>query len=275
MKGIHWLLAILALFGQDDTAETTAPAVPELVRVLAIEARQVDGAPRHLDASLSGLGELLEKVPGNHFTEKGYFELEAHFGQEAVADLGGGYAFNFIASELTELGEIEFECHIDLTKDDRTVEALRVTGKAVRGQGAVFRGLTLPDGELVVVMSIAREEEESGRGGSGGSGQERGGAQGGGAGSPSEDGSGDGETKAPEERPSPVPELQSRQLQVESEPLDETTEGGATVAVGDGSPPPDMAAIEGILRALEEQDMAEQKNVRGRRFDVKMKGDWW
>lgn len=272
MRGMHLLLAMLTLLGQDDTTET---ASPETVRVLAIEARQVDGAPRHLDASLSGLGELLEKVPGNQFTEKSYIELEAHFGQETVADLGGGYAFGFTASDVTELGEIEFACHIDLTEGDRTVEALRVTGKAVRGQGAVFRGLTLPQGELVVVMSIARADDPPGRGGSGGSGQERGGAEGGGAGSPGEEGAGDGDTKAPEERPSPLPELPSRQLQVEAEPLGETTERGGTVGVGDAAPPPDMAAIEGILRALEEQDMAEQKNARGRRFEVKMRGDWW
>ena len=29
------------------------------------------------------------------------------------------------------------------------------------------------------------------------------------------------------------------------------------------------------VRALEEQDMAEQKDARSRRYDVVMKGDWW
>ncbi len=275
MKGAHWILALLALFGQDDTVETTTPTTPEVVRVLAIQARTVEGAPRHLDASLEEVRALLEKVPGNHFTEAGYFELEAQYGQDAVADLGGGYAFSFRPSEMTELGEILFECHIDLKEGDETLEALRVTGKAARGHGAVFRGLKLPDGELVVVMSIAKEEEDAGRGGGGGRGQEGGGAGDGGAGSPGADGTSDGKTMAPEEEPSSVPELQSRERQIEPEPSEETAEGGQKVAVGNGAIPPDRATIEGILRALEAQDMAEQKNARGRRFDVKMKGDWW
>lgn len=275
MKGVHWVLALLALFGQDESVKTTTPTTPEVVRVLAIQARTVEGAPRYLDASLEVVRELLEKVPGNQFTEMGFFELEAHYGRDAVADLGGSYTLSFQPSELTELDEILFECHIDLTEGGRTVEALRVTGKAARGQGAVFRGLTLPEGELVVVMSIAKEEEESGRGGSGGSGQEQGGAGDGGASAPGEDGAGDGETNAPEEEPSTVPELQSRQLQIEAEPSEDSPEGGQTVAAGDGGVPPDRVTVEGILRALEEQDMAEQKSARGRRFDVVMKGDWW
>jgi hypothetical protein len=275
MKGVHWVLALLALFGQDESVKTTTPTTPEVVRVLAIQARTVEGAPRYLDASLEVVRELLEKVPGNQFTEMGFFELEAHYGRDAVADLGGGYTLSFQPSELTELDEILFECHIDLTEGGRTVEALRVTGKAARGQGAVFRGLTLPEGELVVVMSLAQAEDESGRGGSGGSGQEQGGAGDGGASAPGEDGAGDGETNAPEEEPSTVPELQSRQLQIEAEPSEDSPEGGQTVAAGDGGVPPDRVTVEGILRALEEQDMAEQKSARGRRFDVVMKGDWW
>jgi hypothetical protein len=275
MSGAFWIWALLALLGQEAPVETTTPSYPEVVRVLAIEARHVEGGTRYVDPSLDEVRELLESVPGNQFTEKGFFELEAHYGQEVEADLGGGYTLRFRPSELTELGGVVFECHIDLAEGARTVEALGVTGKATRGQGAVFRGLTLPEGELVVVLSIAKEEEEPGRRGSGGSGPESGGAAGGGAGSPGQVGAGDGAPENSDEESGLVPELQSRELAVEPEPLDETKESGQVHMDGQGSPPPDMATVEGILRALEEQDMAEQKSARGRRFDVVMKGDWW
>lgn len=267
------LFTFLSLLGQA-TEETATVPKSEVVRVLAIRVEDVAGAARHVEPSLEGVQEILAKVPGNRFTEMGFHEFDAPYGEDTGVELGEGYAFAIKPTELTEQGEIVFECHIDLTDGDGTVEALRVSGQAVRGQGAAFRGLRLIAGEMMVIMSIAKADEASDQGSSGGSGQSsQGGEGGGGKGEQGEDGAGDGQME--EEVEPVVPVLESRaeeKVKEESAPPSE----GIVVEEREATPlSPDKATIEGILRALEEQDMAEQKNARSRRYDIVMQGDWW
>lgn len=267
------LFSLLTMIAQaPEEADTAAEA--EVVRVLAIHVRDIPEASRHVDPSLASLQELLTKVPGNHFTEIGFHELEVPYGGEGRVDLGEGYGFTIRLSELTEQEEILFECHIDLTEGDGTVEALRVSGKAIRGQGAAFRGLSLDEGEMMVVMSIAQAEDDAGNAGSGGGGQRGEGGEGDGSrGEPGENGVGDGRTEEKEVEPV-VPVVPSPPK--ENEDDDASPAEGFAVERGEGQPrSPDQATIEGILRALEEQDMAEQKNARSRRYDIIMRGDWW
>lgn len=269
-RALLWM-GLIVLIGQ---APVEPPELPEAetVRVLAIQVREVTGGTRHVDPSLEPMQELLAKVPGNHFSELGFHEVEAPYGQDARVELGEGYSFTIRPTELTEDSEIVFECIIDLTERDSTVEALRVQGKAIRGEGAAFRGLALKEGEMMVIMSIAKAEEDSRGGGRGESGQDSEGAGDGGTGESGQDGAGDGFQR--EERdPSPlVPVLESRA----PEPDPPAPPEGAVAVAGENAPAPaDRATIEGILRALEEQDMAEQKNARSRRYDVVFKGDWW
>lgn len=251
-------MGLIVLIGQ---APVEPPELPEAetVHVLAIQVREVTGGTRHVDPSLESLQELLTKVPGNHFSEIGFHEVEAPYGQDARVELGEGYTFTIRPTELTEDSEIVFECIIDLTERDSTVEALRVQGKAIRGEGAAFRGLALKEGEMMVIMSIAKAEEDSRGGGRGESGQDR-------------EGAGDGFQKEERDPSPPVPVLESRA----PEPDRPAPPEGAVAVAGENAPAPaDRATIEGILRALEEQDMAEQKNARSRRYDVVFKGDWW
>lgn len=269
------LFALMSLLGQAPEESATTPAA-EVVRVLAIQVREVAGATRHVDPSLEGIQELLAKVPGNHFTEIGFHEFDAPYGEDTRVDLGEGYAFAIQPMELTEQGEIVFECHIDLTDANGTVEALRVSGQAIRGQGAAFRGLTLAEGEMMVVMSIAKAEDDSSGGGSGGSGQSTEGGEGGaGKGEPGKDGAGDGQFEEEKEVEPVLPVLETRE-EVDEQEVSAPPSEGIVVENVEGTPlSPDKATIEGILRALEEQDMAEQKDARSRRYDVVMKGDWW
>lgn len=267
------LLSLLALLGQAP-AETTVPSTPEVVRVLAVQVRQVDGAARLVAPSLEPIRALLEKVPGNLFTEIGFHELQAPYGEESRVELGEGYAFSIRPVELTDLGEIVFECHIDLTDAQGTVEALRATGKATRGQGAAFRGLLLNEGEMLVIVNLAQAEEDSENGGHGDQPHE-GTGEGGDTGEPGADGAGGGPQEAPEPEASPVPMLPSRAPK-EEEAAPAAPTAGVSLDREDAVPPsPDRATIEGILRALEEQDMEEQKSARNRRYDVVIKGDWW
>jgi hypothetical protein len=268
------LFAVLSIFGQAPEENATQPEA-EVVRVLAVQVRDIAGASPHVDPSLESIQALLEKVPGNHFTELGFHEFDAPYGEDTSVDLGEGYAFAIRPTELNERGGIVFECHIDSTDADATVEALRVSGQAIRGQGAAFRGLRLAEGELLVIMSIAKAEDESSGGTSKGSGPSSEGGKGaGGKGVPGKDGAGDGQME--EEKTEPVvPQLE---LRAEEDDQEEDVPSSEDIMVeGRESTPlsPDRATIEGILRALEEQDVAEQKSARGRRYDIVMKGDWW
>lgn len=268
------LCGALVLLAQPQEAPPTAEA-PEVVRVLSIQARQIEGGTRHLDSSLESLRDLLEKVPGNDFREIGFHEIEVAYGDDGVADLGEGYSFHFRPVELTERGEIAYECHIDLGERTGSVEALRITGKAVRGQGAVFRGFALDEGEMMVIMSIAKADEEAGRGKSGGNGEDSGGTGTGNAGAAGKDGEGDGGQEKEQAKPEFVPELAARKPDAEPPNTEPSPPAEAAAGEKQNLIPPDKTTMEGILRALEEQDMAEQMTNRGRRFDVVVKGDWW
>lgn len=275
MNAPSLLLSLLLLLGQD-TPVPSVPESPEIVRVLAIEAREIPGAQRYVAHTLAPAKSLLEKVPGNHFTELGFHELTAYYGLAASADLGGGYTLLFQPNGLTEDGEVLFDCWIEVERAAGRVEALRVSGRAARGQGAVFRGLTLPQGEMVVIMNVARAEDPPSSGGEPGSGGE-GGEDGSGDGSSGDagtsGGSGAGDGEAGKEA-IVVPEL-PRRPEPDEEPA---TPSNAVVVTGgpeDDGATPDLATMEGILRALDEQDLQEQRNRRSRRFDVVIQGDWW
>lgn len=277
MRTLSWLIGVVILLGQDAPAPTV-PEAPEIVRVLAIEARDIPGAARHVADTLAPAKSLLEKVPGNHFTELGFHELTAHYGLAASADLGGGYTLVFQPNALTEDGEVQFDCWIEVERAAGRVEALRVTGRAARGQGAVFRGLKLPQGEMVVIMNVARAEDpSSGGGGEPGSGGGEGGAEGAGevfsgdAGSSGGAGAGDGEAG---KGAIVVPELPTRK-KPEEVPGSPSNAVVVTGGPEDDGTTPDLATMEGILRALDEQDLQEQRNRRSRRFDVVIQGDWW
>lgn len=276
MNVIAMVLGILSLLGQDPTVPA-APQPPEVVRVLSIAVRQVDGSARYVAPSLAPIQDMLEQVPGNHFTEIGFHEIKVPYGQEGSADLGdGGYTFWFRPSEYTEAGEVVFECHIDLKDGAKSVEALRVNGKVARDKGTAFRGLPLRDGELMVVMSIAREDDPSRTSDSGGSGDP---SKGAGEGDGDSSGQADGENGAdgPEnekEKAEAVPGLESREPVPPRAPIETPGDRGEATKVALPLPK-DMSTIEGILRALEEQDIQEQKNARSRRFDVVIRGDWW
>ena len=273
MSRVGMLMGLLSMLAQAPPTPV-APSTPEVVRVLSIQGRQVDGAARYVAPSLAPLQHLLDQAPGNHFTEIGFHEIEVPYGQEGSVDLGGGgYTLWFGPTEYTEEGEVVFECHIDLKNGDKMVEALRVHGKVARGKGTAFRGLPLSEGEMMVVMSIARAEDHSGTSDSGAGGEENKGTGDGSAESHGREDIGNGPDGQGAEKVklTPVPELESRNPVAPPEP----PEAPGTAASGAVPLPTDMATIESILRALEEQDMQEQKNARRRRYDVVIRGDWW
>jgi hypothetical protein len=270
MPMISTLLVVVALLGQE-TPQEGAPPGPEVFRLLTIHAQQEGRGQKVFDPTLSSLEEYLEKLPYDTFRETGFHELEAPYGADASVDLGHGYTFHGTPKAQTESGEVLFDARIELAEGESSLRALEVAGRAARGHGVVFRGLALPQGELIVVMSVAKAEEKGGGAGQGQQQSDQGG-EGSDHGQEGDGGEGSGqEDQTGEEEPAADP--QDAAPDVDEQPdasSDEERRNANETPV-----PPDLANVEAILRSLEEQDMREQKNARSRRFEVTVQGDWW
>lgn len=271
MSLLAMAIVLSGLIGQGKT-EAAKPAEQESVRVLVIHATDTGRGSLSFDPTLSPLQSLFEGLPYDTFREAGFHEVAVPYGAETAVSINERYVLHCLLREETEDGEVDFEIHIDLEAGEKDIEALRVTGMAAPGQGVFFRGLEMEEGELIVAFSIA---DGAGEGGGAGAGQGEGqGAAGDGRGGPS-NGRGRGQ-----EGPSEDQDVPDRYMpfDMQPEPDDDTEEEIDLPALpGDtsGNLPPDLANVEGLLRALEEQDMREQQNARNRRYEVIIKGDWW
>lgn len=270
-----YLMALLALLGQADPPpdpEGAAPAEPELLRVLAIHGTNMGRAVAAFDPTLAALETYLAELPWDTFREAGFHELEAEYGVDNSVAIDDRYTLHCMPRNLSDAGEVLFDAHISLAQGDGSVKALDVSGHAARGQGVVFRGLDIPGGELIVVMTIAKAPDAGG----GGTGQRPGDESGDGEqGAPEGEGSGQGDAGDEEgemETPLDPGAREAEEEEDAGEAPRQPREDDEDLAL---PPPPDLANLEGILRALEEQDEREQQNARNRRYDVIIRGDWW
>lgn len=264
-------LGLIGLLGQAEP-EGGSPPAPEVIRVLAIHATNEGRQVPYLGPTLSPLEEYLTALPFDTFREAGYKQVDAPYNVDTAVPVNDRYTLHCTPRDLTDSGVVVFDAHIDVAERGRNIQALAVSGRSARGQGVVFRGLSMPAGELIVVMSVAKAPAPGGGAGGGnegndtsdGAGGQQDAGSGGGAGGQENAGDETGDAGMPMEEPQ------------ESEPGDDT---GTPPASGfddrEAPPPPDMANLEGILRALEEQDVREQEHARNRRFDVTFQGDWW
>ena len=265
-------VVILALLGQADPGDAPS-SEPELIRVLAIHATSEGRASMKFDPTLAPLREYLTELPYDTFREVKFGEVEAPYGVDTAMPISERYAVHCIPLELNDAGEVVFDAFIQLTGDQGTVEALRVSGRAARGHGVVFRGLEMPSGELLVVLSIAKAQASGG--GGGGQGQRANEDPGSGDAREGDgEGGGDGQDGAQAGDTDPSTSVAE---DPESEREGDADSGMARrYGVDEGLPlPPDLANVEGILNSLEEQDKREQESARNRRYEVIIRGDWW
>lgn len=276
-------LVLLGLIGQEapEGAAPETPAAPALaperVRILAIRATSEQRATPHFDPSLEPLENYLSALPWNTFREYRFEEVEAPYGVETTAPVDDRYQVTFTPSGMNDEDEVLFDASVNLTEAGETLEALAVSGRAARGHGIVFRGLGIPDGELIVVVSVAEPPEPTQRGaGRDGEEQPSGDPAPGSASAGSDSGGGSGQG-GPGEDADEEPDWTLEAAPPEDEEAAEPNVPEAAEGYADGDAPetPDTAALEAILRSLEEQDMREQKNARNRRYDVVIQGAWW
>ncbi len=277
MRLLAATLIALCLLGQKEL-EPTTPEEPERIRLLAIHGTDEGRSTMESDPSLAPVRDFLDTLPYDTYREVAYHEISIPYGEEASVRLGTIYSFHGRPMRLTDSGEVVLETHIDMKKDDQVVEALRVTGRAKRGHGMVFRGLSMPAGEMIVVMSVAEMPEEGGGQAGAGESQESSSSSSGNnpdqvAGESSGSGSGDSDvTPTPTEEPDPMPEEEEEDAPEATLP---PPGDGGRVEEGEEPLPPELANLEGILRALEEVDRREQAASRGHRGTTQFRESWW
>ncbi len=267
-------LMLTSILAQKDL-EVTTPEDPERIRVLAIHATNEGRAVTSSDPTLAPVQEFLDTLPYDTFRELSFHELNIAYGEDGQAALNEVYTFHCRPVRLTEDAEVVLEAHVDMKSGDTVVEALRVTGRAARGQGMVFRGFAMPEGEMVVVMSVAEAREDQ-EGGTGGGEAQDGQEASGGSGSDSSGdtpGSGSQESEASVEPAAPDPNEPEEDKDKEE---DRDSMSVSLSPTEEESPlPPELANLEGILRALEEVDRREQAASRSRRYETQIRGAWW
>lgn len=260
---------LLGLLGQDAPEDAPPPQPPEILRVLAVHATNMGRTETFLEPALFQLEEYLSELPYDTFREAVYEQVEAAYGEATSVVINDDYTLYCIPQEMTEGGEILFEAYIELKQPREPIEAIRVSGQATRGQGVVFRGLTMPAGELIVVLSIAKANESDGGGGRG---QQEGEDPGSSGAEEEERGRGSGQ-----DGDTPTDPDAELSLDEPSEPEsgEEDEQQLAVERAGDTPVPADLANVEAILSALEEQDDKEQKRARDGAHGVTIQGDWW
>ena len=273
MNTLLAVVALLGLLGQE-SPEVAPASAPEVIRVRAISGYDTGRGTVELDPELAPLADYLADLGYDTYRSLGFHEVSAPFGQETSIPIDAHYAVHIRPVNVSERGEVLFDARVEWSEGGRTMQALKVAGRASRGHGLVLRGLALPAGELIIILSIARPDEQDG-GAGGGAGDQPDdslGEQGGAQQDPAGEAGGPQNQNAPMEEPEltpeePRPELRPEESGSPPPPVAESTEETPL--------PPDLANMEAILRALEEQDMREQKNARNRRYDVIVRGDWW
>lgn len=274
MRLLAATLIALCLLGQKEL-EPTTPEEPERIRLLAIHGLDEGRTTTEADPSLASVREFLDTLPYDTYREVAYHEITIPYGDEVSVRLGAIYSFHGRPVRLTDSGEVVLETHIDMKQADQVVEALRVTGRAKRGHGMVFRGLSMPVGEMIVVMSVAEIPQEGGGKSGAGESQESSSTSSSGNNSSESSGessgSGAGDTETPGEEADPMPEEEEEEPQPSLPPP-----GGGNLLEEQEVPlPPELANLEGILRALEEVDRQEQAASRTNRGTSKLRGAWW
>ncbi len=275
MNGLHFIFCISALLALKDLP-TTTPETPERIRVLAIHGSDEGRAVPDADPTLAPVQTLLDTLPYDTYREVAFEELTVNYGEDGAVKLNDIYTLHCSPLRLTEDAEIVLEAHVDMEEAGRVIEAVRVTGRAERGQGMVFRGFSMDTGELIVILSIAEAKNDDG--GTGGSGAPQGQQDPAEGNSTAESSGADPGTGANDPEATEAGETPPSEMDGEE---DENTDPKAMIPVEtppeDEAPPlpTELANLEGILRALEEVDRREQAASRARQYETEIRGDWW
>lgn len=262
MSGFNATLLILAVLAQPWAPPSPgAPAIPdndsELIELTALRASTEGHGRKSIDPALRGLSAIIETLPFDSFAPIAKEQKEAPYGRETLIPINGDYTLYIKPLERDrEAGLVRLDARIVMLREGRSINALNTRAEAAIGQPLLFRGLELPNGELVIIMRLAQQDNES-------------------------QGGGEASTQEP-------PEEQDQQEQQEEPPEEQQEENPPEDQQNEDSPPApesaemkpdeekqDMQNIEAILQSLEEMDRREQQDLRNRRDHIDVRKGWW
>lgn len=224
---------------------TPPPDAPPVFRIVAIQALDAGSADASIEESAAEVWKQFQNVPFDTFRVLVTDEEAAPLGIDTVFPISTEYRFHVTPSAYRpDSGEVEVSARIEMTKDQRIVNALVADGVAVPGKALVFRGFSLNGREMAVIMTLVPPDKEQ---------------------SPSP---GENKNQKSQEQPQPKPS---------EEPAAEQKESGEDQPsdAEDNEQTHDLEHAEALLKSLEEVDRREQMEVRKKRNRVEVRKEWW
>lgn len=299
------LLTVAPVFGQpaitlpeDMITPPAAPVAPAPgegdleIEVVALKGSATGRSSVFTDEELKPYRKILETLtPNDTFEIIAIDKKPVPLNTEQRFTVNGlytAYVTPLGARETPEGGQRhELQMRVEMLSGNDYVDALRARGEAAERQALVLRGMNLDIGELIVLVRVIPEGQDS-DGNSESSEQDESGeeqeqqeqqqkdeqqAQNQQDKPMDEESEGqDGEQEAPELR---EPEEGEKEAEEGQEEMASDSEAGEQEGEAGETGPQDMETIEAILESLEEKDRQEQRNARYRRSKVTVNGDWW
>ena len=236
----------------------------EMIEVVAIKARQT-GVPE-IDPSLREAEPLLRNLLFDTFELVFREEKPVELGAFGLFPLNDSYLLQVVLGPQLSQQEVGLEVAVLLVTGQQPVNALRASGQVPRGRALVFRGLELPEGELVVLVSVKPPENQDQQDQQ----QQSAAAQ-------QQEQQQQQQEEQDENQQSEDEESQEEQEQpmAQSQPQDQDEEQDAQEQEREQPSPEELQNIEALLESLREQDRREQQDAQNRRQRVIVTGDWW
>ena len=226
-----------------------AAAAPTQVTfdLVALRATQEGKTSPDIPSDLGWVGAVLGVLPFDTYETISQGEHTAPNGAPTNIGINAEYSFNITPFGANEQGVVDVALRIVMA-DGRN--AYQAPAQLATGKPLAFRGLTMDEGEMVVLVRLKQED-------------------------------GDGESSSPEASETPPEDEEGEEKEGEAEQQESDSEGQEDQEQGtpeereEGEEPKDLKNLEALLQSLEDLDRREQEEARNQRDRIRLKGDWW
>lgn len=252
---------------QGPEAETQ---LAETVQVVAVQARQT-GTPAS-DPSLKPFQAALKKLPYDTFDLIYQHEQSAQYGAPSIFPLNDTYTAIATLKGSSSQGQVEIELSVKVKQEQQELDALRATGTIPRGQPVILRGMELPEGELIVLLTVKQPEQDKQQQDKQQQQQQQDEQQ---QQQNEQQQQQNEQEQQNQDKPQKPDKDQNNQQQMAQNQPEQQQEDQQSQQMKEPSQE-QMQNIEAILESLRETDRKEQKNqVQDKRQRVVVSGDWW
>lgn len=251
-------------------APSGAPAAPqaetqlaEQLQVVAVQARQT-GTPA-MDDSLKPFQATLKKLPFDKFDLVYQHEQAAPYGVPTVFPINDQYSVEAALRGSNSQGMVDLEVQVKLQQGQQSLVALRAAGSVPRSRPVILRGLELPEGELLIFLTLKQSDQQQKKDQQQQQQQQQDQQE--------QQNEQDDKDKKQDQTQEQQDDQQQQMAQNQANPEKEQEEQEQEAKEPSQE---QMQNIEAILESLREVDRKEQKSqAANRRERVVVSGDWW